>query len=76
MNRFRTIAAVLILCAAAFSSSCRGWPELNSDIKELQKLHATYRAHVVPAVAEEADKVKDLADKIEKIFAHMDTLTQ
>ena len=74
----RLLATVLLLVVFMLFSvlGCRGWPEMNNDVKELRSLHAIYRGATVPKHPTESATVENLAVKLDEIMGHLDKLTR
>jgi hypothetical protein len=67
---------LLVLVLLVASAGCRGWPEVNSDVKEVRALHKTLRESTKAKKPEEQAKVDELGKKIDSILGHMEELTE
>lgn len=74
-KKVAAFAAVLVLLSA-LAASCRGWPEMERDIREVRSLHRGYRDHTVARSATDTAEVEALAGKIDSILGKMEELSR
>lgn len=70
--------AVIVLVGALLMLpiACRGWPEMNQDVKKLRAIHKVYHEHTVAKEPTRTADVEALYQKEDSILEHMDELTR